>query len=137
MAKKRRKPLDIAGRKGYNNRINPKALREKLPAPRHSCQRADGTGCNRPQENEELRTAFSSAVPNHRRLGAVTRRNEVDRVCRSDSGGTVGSFFVSPRLFSSQEESSRFLFSSRLLPKGNIPLGIFKFINDQKWRSFL
>lgn len=84
-----------------------------------------------------MRTAFSSAVPNHRRLGAVTRRNEVDRVCRSDSGGTVGSFFVSPRLFSSQEESSRFLFSSRLLPKGNIPLGIFKFINDQKWRSFL
>ena len=79
MAKKSRKPLDIAGRKGYNNRINPKALREKLPAPRHSCQRADGTGCNRPQENEELRTAFSSAVPNHRRPGPVTRRNEVDR----------------------------------------------------------
>lgn len=109
MAKKRRKPLDIAGRKDYNNRINPKALREKLPAPRHSCQRADGTGCNRPQENEELRTAFSSAVPNHRRPGPVTRRNEVDRFSRSDSGGTVG-YFVSPRLFSSQEESSRFYF---------------------------
>lgn len=109
MAKKRRKPLDISDRKDYNNRINPKALREKLPAPRHSCQRADGTGCNRPQENEELRTAFSSAVPNHRRSGPVTRRNEVDRFSRSDSGGTVG-YFVSPRLFSSQEESSRFYF---------------------------
>ena len=56
-----------------------------------------------------MRTAFSSAVPNHRRPGPVTRRNEVDRFSRSDSGGTVG-YFVSPRLFSSQEESSRFYF---------------------------
>lgn len=110
MAKKRRKPLDIAGRKDYNNRINPKALREKLPAPRHSCQRADGTGCNRPQENEELRTAFSSAVPNHRRPGPVTRRNEVDRFSRSDSGGTVG-YFVSPRAVFFAGRKQPFLFS--------------------------
>ena len=55
-----------------------------------------------------MRTAFSSAVPNHRRPGPVTRRMEWVAV-RPDPGGTVG-YFVSPRLFSSQEESSRFYF---------------------------
>lgn len=55
-----------------------------------------------------MRTAFSSAVPNHRRPGPVIRRMEWVAV-RPDPGGTVG-YFVSPRLFSSQEESSRFYF---------------------------
>lgn len=109
MAKKRRKPLDIAGRKDYNNRINPKALREKLPAPRHSCQRADGTGCNRPQENEELRTAFSSAVPNHRRPGPVIRRNEVDRFT-ARSGWNRGIFCLTPAVFFAGRKQP-FLFS--------------------------
>ena len=89
------------------------------------CQRADGIGCNRPQNKRGKPTAFSSAVPNHRRPGAVIRRNGVDCFCIR-SGWNRGIHFVSPRLFSSQEESSRFLFYPFL-----------KFINDQKWRKFI
>ena len=106
MAKKRRKPLDIAGRKGYNNRINPKALREKLPAPRHSCQRADGTGCNRPQENEECGPPFPARC--QITAGPAPLPAAMKWIALADPI-RVG-YFVSPRLLSSQEESSRFYF---------------------------
>ena len=115
--RKRRKTLDIARRKDYNTRINPKALREKITAPPESCQRADGTGCNRPQEKEECDRLFqrgAKSPPARHRYPPQESGSLYDPI-RVEPWD----IFVSPRLFSSQEESSRFCFT----------FGISQFIN--------